>query len=151
MRIAQKLYEGINIGSETTGLITYMRTDGVQLSAQAIDELRREITNLHGKEYIPQSPRIYKSKAANAQEAHEAIRPTAISRHPESMSSYLDAEQLKLYELIWRRTISSQMQSAELDETAADISNKNKSIVFRANGSQVHFPGFFIYRDRDDD
>ncbi len=151
MRIAQKLYEGINIGSETTGLITYMRTDGVQLSTQAIDELRSEITNLHGKEYIPQSPRIYKSKAANAQEAHEAIRPTAISRHPEGMSSFLDAEQLKLYELIWRRTISSQMQSAELDETAADISNKNKSIVFRANGSQVHFPGFFIYRDRDDD
>ena len=151
MRIAQKLYEGINIGSETTGLITYMRTDGVQLSTQAIDELRSEITNLHGKEYIPQSPRIYKSKAANAQEAHEAIRPTAISRHPESMSSYLDAEQLKLYELIWRRTISSQMQSAELDETSADISNENKSIVFRANGSQVHFPGFFIYRDRDDD
>ena len=151
MRIAQKLYEGINIGSETTGLITYMRTDGVQLSTQAIDELRSEITNLHGKEYIPKLPRIYKSKAANAQEAHEAIRPTAISRHPESMSSYLDAEQLKLYELIWKRTISSQMQSAELDETAADISNENKSIVFRANGSQVHFPGFFIYRDRDDD
>ena len=151
MRIAQKLYEGINIGSETTGLITYMRTDGVQLSTQAIDELRSEIKNLHGKEYIPKLPRIYKSKAANAQEAHEAIRPTAISRHPESMSSYLDAEQLKLYELIWRRTISSQMQSAELDETAADISNENKSIVFRANGSQVHFPGFFIYRDRDDD
>ncbi len=150
MRIAQKLYEGINIGSETTGLITYMRTDGVQLSTQAIGELRSEITNLHGKEYIPQSPRIYKSKAANAQEAHEAIRPTAISRHPESMSSYLDAEQLKLYELIWKRTISSQMQSAELDETAADISNENKSIVFRANGSQVRFPGFFIYRDRDD-
>ena len=151
MRIAQKLYEGINIGKETTGLITYMRTDGVQLSTQAIDELRSEITNLHGKEYIPKLPRIYKSKAANAQEAHEAIRPTAISRHPESMSSYLDAEQLKLYELIWKRTISSQMQSAELDETAADISNENKSIVFRANGSQVHFPGFFIYRDRDDD
>ena len=151
MRIAQKLYEGINIGSETTGLITYMRTDGVQLSAQAIDELRNEITNLHGKEYIPQTPRVYKSKAANAQEAHEAIRPTAISRHPESMSSYLDDEQLKLYELIWKRTISSQMQSAELDETSADISNKDKTIVFRANGSQVRFPGFFIYRDRNDD
>ena len=151
MRIAQKLYEGINIGSETTGLITYMRTDGVQLSAQAIDELRNEITNLHGKEYIPQTPRVYKSKAANAQEAHEAIRPTAISRHPESMSSYLDDEQLKLYEIIWKRTISSQMQSAELDETSADISNKDKTIVFRANGSQVRFPGFFIYRDRNDD
>ena len=151
MRIAQKLYEGINIGSETTGLITYMRTDGVQLSTQAIDELRNEIINLHGKEYIPQTPRVYKSKAANAQEAHEAIRPTAISRHPESVSSYLDNEQFKLYELIWKRTISSQMQSAELDETSADISNNDKTIVFRANGSQVRFPGFFIYRDRNDD
>jgi len=151
MRIAQKLYEGINLGSETTGLITYMRTDGVQLSTQAIEELRSEIVNLHGKEYIPQTPRIYKSKAANAQEAHEAIRPTAISRHPESISSYLDDEQFKLYELIWKRTISSQMQSAELDETSADIANKDKTIVFRANGSQVRFSGFFIYRDRNDD
>ena len=151
MRIAQKLYEGINIGSETTGLITYMRTDGVQLSSQAIDELRNEITNRHGKDYIPQTPRVYKSKAANAQEAHEAIRPTLISRDPENMSQYLDNEQLKLYELIWKRTISSQMQSAELDETAADISNKDMSIIFRANGSQVYFPGFFVYRDREDD
>ena len=151
MRIAQKLYEGINIGSETTGLITYMRTDGVQLSSQAIDELRNEITNRHGKDYIPQTPRVYKSKAANAQEAHEAIRPTSISRDPENMSQYLDNEQLKLYELIWKRTISSQMQSAELGETAADISNKDMSIIFRANGSQVYFPGFFVYRDREDD
>ena len=151
MRIAQKLYEGINIGSETTGLITYMRTYGVQLSSQAIDELRNEITNRHGKDYIPQTPRVYKSKAANAQEAHEAIRPTSISRDPENMSQYLDNEQLKLYELIWKRTISSQMQSAELDETAADISNKDMSIIFRANGSQVYFPGFFVYRDREDD
>ena len=151
MRIAQKLYEGINIGSETTGLITYMRTDGVQLSSQAIDELRNEITDRHGKDYIPQTPRVYKSKAANAQEAHEAIRPTSISRDPENMSQYLDNEQLKLYELIWKRTISSQMQSAELDETAADISNKDMSIIFRANGSQVYFPGFFVYRDREDD
>ncbi len=151
MRIAQKLYEGINIGSETTGLITYMRTDGVQLSSQAIEELREEIINRHGIDYIPQIPREYKSKAANAQEAHEAIRPTSISRDPDDMSQYLDTEQLKLYELIWKRTISSQMQSAELDETSADISNKDMSIVFRANGSQVFFPGFFIYRDREDD
>ena len=151
MRIAQKLYEGVNIGSETTGLITYMRTDGVQLSSQAIEELREEIINRHGKDYIPQIPRVYKSRAANAQEAHEAIRPTSITRDPEDMSQYLDTEQLKLYELIWKRTISSQMQSAELDETSADISNKDMSIVFRANGSQVSFPGFFIYRDREDD
>ena len=151
MRIAQKLYEGINIGSETTGLITYMRTDGVQLSSQAIEELRNEISNRHGKSYIPDNPRVYKSKAANAQEAHEAIRPTDIARDPESISSYLDAEQFKLYDLIWKRTISSQMQSAELDETAADISSKDQSITFRANGSQVIFPGFFVYRDKEDD
>ena len=151
MRVAQKLYEGINIGSETSGLITYMRTDGVQLSSQAIEELRNEITSRHGENYIPPKPRVYKSKAANAQEAHEAIRPTLISRDPESISEFLDSDQNKLYELIWKRTISSQMQSAELDETAADITNQDHSIMFRANGSQVIFPGFYIYRDRDDD
>ncbi len=151
MRVAQKLYEGINIGSETSGLITYMRTDGVQLSSQAIEELRNEITSRHGENYIPPKPRVYKSKAANAQEAHEAIRPTLISRDPESISQFLDSDQNKLYELIWKRTISSQMQSAELDETAADITNQDQSIIFRANGSQVIFPGFYIYRDREDD
>ena len=151
MRVAQKLYEGINIGSETSGLITYMRTDGVQLSSQAIEEIRNEITNRHGENYIPQKPRVYKSKAANAQEAHEAIRPTLISRDPESISQFLDSDQNKLYKLIWKRTISSQMQSAELDETAADITNQDLSIIFRANGSQVIFPGFYIYRDREDD
>jgi len=151
MRVAQKLYEGINLGSETSGLITYMRTDGVQLSSQAIEELRNEITSRHGENYIPPKPRVYKSKAANAQEAHEAIRPTLISRDPESISEFLDSDQNKLYELIWKRTISSQMQSAELDETAADITNQDQSIIFRANGSQVIFPGFYIYRDREDD
>ena len=151
MMIAQKLYEGINIGSETTGLITYMRTDGVQLSSEAIEEVRNEITNRHGKSYIPASPRVYKSKAANAQEAHEAVRPTEIARDPDSIANYLDSEQMKLYQLIWTRTISSQMQSAELDETSADISSDDGSIVFRANGSQVHFPGFFVYKNKDDD
>ena len=151
MRIAQKLYEGINIGNETTGLITYMRTDGVQLSSQAIEEVRSEIINRHDKSYVPEIPRVYKSKAANAQEAHEAIRPTDIQRDPESISNYLDSEQLKLYNLIWKRTISSQMQSAELDETSADISTNDGSIKFRANGSQVHFPGFFVYKDKEDD
>lgn len=151
MSIAQRLYEGINIGSETTGLITYMRTDGVQLSSQAIDEIRAEITNRHGATFIPDIPRVYKSKAANAQEAHEAIRPTEIGRDPESISNYLDNEQLKLYELIWKRTISSQMQSAELDETSADITSEDKTIAFRANGSQVYFPGFFVYKDKEND
>ena len=151
MSIAQRLYEGINIGSETTGLITYMRTDGVQLSSQAIDEIRAEITNRHGATFMPDIPRVYKSKAANAQEAHEAIRPTEIGRDPESISNYLDNEQLKLYELIWKRTISSQMQSAELDETSADITSEDKTIAFRANGSQVYFPGFFVYKDKEND
>ena len=151
MSIAQRLYEGINIGSETTGLITYMRTDGVQLSSQAIDEIRAEITNGHGATFIPDIARVYKSKAANAQEAHEAIRPTEIGRDPESISNYLDNEQLKLYELIWKRTISSQMQSAELDETSADITSEDKTIAFRANGSQVYFPGFFVYKDKEND
>ena len=128
-----------------------MRTDGVQLSSQAIQQLRNEITNRHGKSFIPEKPRVYKSKAANAQEAHEAIRPTQIQRDPESISDYLDAEQLKLYDLIWKRTISSQMQSAELDETSATIANDDSSILSRANGSQVYFPGFFVYRDREDD
>ena len=129
-----------------------MRTDGTNISKEALPIFRKFISDNFGNDYLPDEPINYSGKKAkNAQEAHEAIRPTAISRHPESLSSFLDAEQLKLYELIWRRTMSSQMQSAELDETAADISNKNKSIVFRANGSQVHFPGFFIYRDRDDD
>ena len=100
MSIAQKLYEGINIGTETTGLITYMRTDGVQLSKESIDEIRNEISNRHGENFVPQIPRIYKSKAANAQEAHEAIRPTSINRDPDSISKYLDEEQKKLYELI---------------------------------------------------
>ena len=151
MSIAQKLYEGINIGTETTGLITYMRTDGVQLSKESIDEIRNEISNRHGGNFVPQIPRIYKSRAANAQEAHEAIRPTSINRDPDSISKYLDEEQKKLYELIWKRTISSQMESAQLDETSADILNEDGSIMFRANGSQVHFQGFFIYRDREED
>ncbi len=148
MRIAQKLYEGINIGSETTGLITYMRTDGVQLSALAIEKLRNEIVIRHGENYIPEKQRFYKSKAANAQEAHEAIRPTDISRDPDSLSSYLDGEQFKLYELIWKRTMSSQMESMALDETTVDISSEENSITFRANGSQIFFPGFYIYRDK---
>tara|TARA_B100002051_G_scaffold271432_1_gene306146 strand:- start:2174 stop:4732 length:2559 start_codon:yes stop_codon:yes gene_type:complete len=151
MKIAQRLYEGINIGTETTGLITYMRTDGVQLSMQAVNQLREEIKKRHGANYIPSNIRIYKSKAANAQEAHEAIRPTEISRDPSSISNYLDNEQLKLYDLIWKRTISSQMESATLDETSVDISSKDNSIIFRANGSQIKFPGFYLYRDKEDE
>ena len=151
MSIAQKLYEGINIGSQITGLITYMRTDAVQLSSSSINAIRDEIVNLHGKLYIPKNQRVYKSKAANSQEAHEAIRPTEISRHPKTLIKFLDSDQLKVYELIWKRTISSQMQSAELDETSVDISNFDNSIAFRANGSQIKFPGFYVYRENETD
>ena len=152
MSVAQKLYEGINIGSETTGLITYMRTDGVQLGQEAINSIRQAITSFKGNRYLPTSPRAYKSKAANAQEAHEAIRPTDIMRRPEDIAQYLNDDQRKLYELIWKRTIASQMQSAELDQTGADIVDADGRCTLRATGSVIVFDGFLsVYReDRDD-
>ena len=124
MRIAQKLYEGIAMGAETAGLITYMRTDGVQIAQDAVQSIRGEILDLKGTRYVPSAPRIYKSKAANAQEAHEAIRPTAIGRHPDAVRQWLDDEQHRLYELIWKRTLASQMASAELDKTAPILPTK---------------------------
>ena len=152
MRVAQKLYEGINIGRETTGLITYMRTDGVQLGQEAIQDIRGEILSLKGDRYLPSTPRVYKSKAANAQEAHEAIRPTAIGRKPADVAQYLDDDQRKLYDLIWKRTIASQMQSAELDKTSADIVDGDGKVTLRANGSIIVFDGFLsVYREDKDD
>lgn len=152
MRVAQKLYEGINIGSETTGLITYMRTDGVQLGQEAISSIRHAITDMKGSRYLPTSPRIYKSKAANAQEAHEAIRPTDIMRRPDDIARFLDDDQRKLYDLIWKRTISSQMQSAELDQTRADILDADGKCALRATGSIIVFDGFLsVYREDHDE
>ncbi|HCD16703.1 MAG TPA: type I DNA topoisomerase [Rhodobiaceae bacterium] len=142
MQIAQKLYEGVNIGAETTGLITYMRTDGVQLGSEALASVRGEIGQRFGNRYLPNSPRIYKTAAANAQEAHEAIRPTDISRSPDEIRSYLDYDQQRLYDLIWKRTIASQMESAELDQTAIDISNRSESVMLRASGRVVVFDGY---------
>ncbi|MEC8110853.1 MAG: type I DNA topoisomerase, partial [Pseudomonadota bacterium] len=142
MQIAQKLYEGVNIGSETTGLITYMRTDGVQLGSEALASVRDEIGQRFGNRYLPNSPRIYRTAAANAQEAHEAIRPTDIGRAPQEISSYLDYDQQRLYDLIWKRTIASQMESAELDQTAIDISNASQSVMLRASGRVVVFDGY---------
>ena len=152
MQIAQKLYEGINLGSETTGLITYMRTDGVQMSFEAIGQIRDAIGQTIGAEFVPEKPRVYKSKAANAQEAHEAIRPTSIWRHPDEVRKRLDFDQFRLYELIWKRAIASQMADAQLDQTAADLSATTDHITMRANGSVIVFDGFMkIYReDRDD-
>ena len=151
MQIAQKLYEGINIGSETTGLITYMRTDGVQLGTEAIVALREEIASHFGNEFVPATPRSYKTKAANAQEAHEAIRPTSISRHPAEVSDHLDHDQFRLYELIWKRTIASQMESAALDQTSIDIANGQNSVTLRASGQIIVFAGFLsVYQESKD-
>ena len=157
MQIAQRLYEGIQVGRETSGLITYMRTDGVQMSNEAIHALRDEISSIYGAKYLPEKPRFYKTKAANAQEAHEAIRPTSFARHPNDIRSYLDYDQFRLYDLIWKRAFASQMASAELDQTTIQILNNDKSIELRSNGSVIVFDGFrrayFESRDeaREDD
>jgi DNA topoisomerase-1 len=152
MQVAQRLYEGIDIGGETVGLITYMRTDGVQMAAEAIGATRSLIEKQYGAPYLPSAPRLYKTKAKNAQEAHEAIRPTDVSRRPQDVAAYLDREQLKLYELIWRRTVASQMESAVLDQVAVDIVSQDAKLGFHATGSVVKFDGFLtLYReDRDD-
>ena len=156
MRIAQKLYEGVDIGGETVGLITYMRTDGIQIAHEAIIAARQLIEELYGPAYVPKSPRIFKNKSKNAQEAHEAIRPTDLKRHPQSLASYLDRDQLRLYELIWLRTIACQMESATLDQVSIDIASTyhegQPEILFRATGSVIKFKGFLIlYKEDQDD
>ncbi len=152
MRLAQQLYEGVELDGETVGLITYMRTDSVSLSREAVEAVRRQIGAQFGAEYVPEQPRAWKTKAKNAQEAHEAIRPTDIFRPPEKVARHLDADQLRLYELVWRRTVASEMESAALDQTAVDIASSDGRAMLRANGSVVVFDGFLaVYReDRDD-
>ena len=144
MRIAQRLYEGIDIGGETAGLITYMRTDGVQIANEAITQARKLIGEDYGNAYVPDAPRQYQTKAKNAQEAHEAIRPTDLSRRPADMRRRLDTDQARLYELIWIRTIASQMESAELERTTVDIAAKAGARVLelRATGQVIKFDGF---------
>ncbi|MGB3506494.1 MAG: type I DNA topoisomerase, partial [Xanthobacteraceae bacterium] len=155
MRIAQRLYEGINIGGETTGLITYMRTDGVQIDGSAITQARKVIGEDYGKDYVPDAPRQYQTKAKNAQEAHEAIRPTDIARRPADLRRSLDNDQARLYELIWIRTVASQMESAELERTTVDIVAKAgaRTLDLRASGQVIKFDGFLkLYQEgRDDD
>ena len=154
MRIAQRLYEGIDIGGETTGLITYMRTDGVQIDPSAITQARKVIGEDYGNAYVPDAPRQYQTKAKNAQEAHEAIRPTDLSRRPADMRRKLDSDQARLYELIWTRTIASQMESAELERTTVDIEAKAGSRVLelRASGQVIKFDGFLaLYQEGRDD
>ena len=152
MSVAQRLYEGIDLGGETVGLITYMRTDSTVLSGEAIASARHAITEIYGERYLPSAPRVYRTKAKNAQEAHEAVRPTNLSRHPDSMRHYLDADQARLYELIWKRTMASQMESAVIDRVAADILSSDGKATFRANGSVVKFDGFLklYFEDVDD-
>ena len=152
MRAAQQLYEGVEIRGETVGLITYMRTDGVQMAEEAIAAIRQHLGRTYGPDYLPAEPRRYSSRAKNAQEAHEAIRPTDIALRPEDIAQALTEDQRRLYELIWKRAAASQMASAELDQTRVEIESEDRRIAFRATGSVLVFDGFLkLYReDRDD-
>jgi DNA topoisomerase-1 len=151
MRLAQGLYEGVDIDGETTGLITYMRTDGVQMAGEAIASIRDHVKGSFGANYLPAAPREYTSKAKNAQEAHEAIRPTDVTRTPDQIVHGLNNDQRRLYELIWKRAVASQMQSAELDQVSVDVVD-GKGVKMRANGSIVAFDGFLkLYREDTDD
>ncbi len=155
MQLAQRLYEGIDLGGEAEGLITYMRTDGVQIVPEAVAAIRKLVTGLFGNRYVPPSPREYEAKAKNAQEAHEAIRPTDFSKAPETVSRYLDNDSLKLYKLIWQRTLASQASSAEIERTSVDIDvagTDGKPYGVRATGSVIRFDGFLkIYEEGVDD
>ena len=152
MRTAQRLYEGTEINGDTTGLITYMRTDSVIMSNDAINQVRGFVNENYGAEYLPDSPRIYKSKAKNAQEAHECIRPTNINLTPKDIKKYITGEEFKLYEIIWQRAVSSQMSSAILDQVAVNIMTEDQQISLRANGSTIKFPGMYkVYQEAKDD
>ena len=140
MQTAQRLYEGVDIGGETVGLITYMRTDGVSMVGEAISDCRGTIQNEFGADYLPQSPRKYSSKAKNAQEAHEAVRPTGFSRTPGSLG--LSGDMAKLYDLIWKRAMASQMASAKLERTTVEITDADDTLTLRATGQVVRFDGF---------
>jgi DNA topoisomerase-1 len=153
MRVAQQLYEGIDIGGDegTVGLITYMRTDSVVLAKEAQEEIRQFIGERYGKNNVPEEPRVYKTKSKNAQEAHEAIRPTTVRHVPSEIKSSLDTDQFKLYELIWKRTVASQMIHATIDTVAVDMAC-GEGNVFRANGSTIADPGFMtVYLEGQDE
>src|SRR6476661_1202070 len=152
MKVAQSLYEGVNVGKDVTGLITYMRTDSVTLSREAVAEMRGYITKNYGADYLPKAPIEYRANSKNAQEAHEAIRPTSIARTPESVARYLNDEQRKLYEMIWKRAIASQMTPARFDTVAVDFTVGGEHNLFRATGQTMVFPGFYaVYHEDQDD
>jgi len=150
MMIAQRLYEGIDLGEEgSVGLITYMRTDSVRVSNDALTEVRAMITDSYGKEFLPEAPNVYKSKK-EAQEDHEAIRPTAVARHPDEIKKYLQEDEFKVYKLIWQRFVASQMNPAVFDQTSVDIEAKapSESFTFRVTGSVLKFEGFMkVYEE----
>ena len=152
MRTAQSLYEGVDIGGQTIGLITYMRTDSVNLANEAVAEIRQYIGDNFSAEYLPAKQPVYKSKAKNAQEAHEAIRPTSILRTPDSLRDHLNIDQMRLYEMIWKRTLASQMSPARFDTVSVDIRLSSDDTLFRASGQTLVFPGFIgVYMEDVDD
>ena len=155
MQIAQRLYEGVDMGAESEGLITYMRTDGVQIVPEAIAKIRKMLAKLYGDRYVPDTPREYQAKAKNAQEAHEAIRPTDFTKDPDSVTRYLEDDAAKLYKLIWQRTLASQTTSADIERTSVDIEVKGKAggtYALRASGQVVRFDGFLkLYEEGVDD
>ena len=142
MDIAQKLYEGFEIDGETVGLITYMRTDGVQMDPEAVSGVRKLIGDRYGAKYLPSEARVYKTKAKNAQEAHEAIRPTDVRRTPEEVARYVNPDQAKLYELIWKRTMASQMEAAVMDQVSVISATADGQTQLRASGSTIVFKGY---------
>lgn len=151
MTLAQKLYEGIETGGDSAGLITYMRTDSVNLGDEAVSEIREYIEKTYGKDHLPKETRVFKTKSKNAQEAHEAIRPTSALRTPDEIKSYLEPDQYKLYNLIWQRTIACQMIHATIDTVAVDYIVAD-SARFRSNGSMIAIPGFMrLYQEGKDD
>jgi len=152
MRVAQQLYEGVDIGSGTVGLITYMRTDSFSLAAEAVMSIREYVKKNFEADYLPKSPIMYKTKAKNAQEAHEAIRPTDINRAPTKMRQYLNDEQFKLYEMIWKRSLACQMSPAKFDAVSVDLAVGSEANLFRATGQTLVFPGFIaVYMEGRDD
>lgn len=153
MQVAQQLYEGVNIGGEQVGLITYMRTDSLSLAERALTQARNVIKDLYGEDYLPASPKRYKSKAKNAQEAHEAIRPTDISRRPQNIEKHLSKDQMRLYELIWKRTLACQMNPAKVERTKVAIEVEDgQRLTFGASGKRIAFPGFLrVYVEGADD
>jgi DNA topoisomerase-1 len=152
MKVAQQLYEGVDIGGTATGLITYMRTDSVNLAQEAIEEIRAYIASNFDSDYLPKAALSYKNKSKNAQEAHEAIRPTSIQRSPQEVRQYLSSDQAKLYEMIWKRTLACQMSAAKFDTVSLDLAVGSDENLFRATGQTMVFPGYIaVYQEDQDD